>query len=322
MTTSSSTVEHFCTLFDKNYLPLGMALHQSLLIHAQPFHLWILCMDEQVEQQLKQLNLIYVTLIPLREIETPELLSVKAERSRGEYCWTLTPFTFEAVFDRDIAISQVTYLDADLFFFDDPKILLNELPEDKDVLITDHAYAPEYDQSEISGRFCVQFLTFKRSQKAFKVIHWWQERCLEWCFNRVEDGKFGDQKYLDSWLQLFGDSVYIIRQTNKTLAPWNINFFSKKNKIDSEPVFYHFHTLKIISPNLIQLYFKYRIGKRGLKLYKIYADAVVTSLQKMKSMGMLISFLPQAKQNFILLRFLRWILLREIRFKSYSLEKS
>ena len=321
MTISNHTIEHFCTLFDKNYLPLGMALHQSLLIHAQPFHLWILCMDEQVEQQLKQLNLTYVTLIPLREIETPELLSAKAERSRGEYCWTLTPFTFEAVFNRDIAISQVTYLDADLFFFDDPQILLNELPADKDVLITDHAYAPEYDQSEISGRFCVQFLTFKRSQKAFEVMHWWQERCLEWCFNRVEDGKFGDQKYLDSWLQLFGESVYIVRQTNKTLAPWNTNFFSKKTKIDFKPVFYHFHTFKIISPNQIQLYFKYRIGTRGLKLYKVYTDAVVTSLQKMKSMGMLIPSLPKQKQNFMILRSLRWILLREIGFKSYSLEK-
>jgi hypothetical protein len=321
MTTSSPTVENFCTLFDKNYLPLGMALHQSLLIHAQPFHLWILCMDEQVEQQLQQLNLTCVTLIPLKEIETPELLSAKAERSRGEYCWTLTPFTFEAVFDRDKTVLQVTYLDADLFFFDNPKILLDELPKDKNVLITDHAYAPEYDQSSISGRFCVQFLTFKRSKKAFEVMHWWQERCLEWCFNRVEDGKFGDQKYLDLWLKLFGESVYIIRQTNKTLAPWNINFFSKKNKIDPKPVFYHFHTLKIISPNRIQLYFKYRIGKRGLKLYKIYADTVVTNLKKMKSMGMLIPFLPQPKQNFMMLRSFRWMFLREIGFKSYSLEK-
>jgi hypothetical protein len=316
MTISSHTVEHFCTLFDKNYLPLGMALHQSLLIHAQPFHLWILCMDEQVEQQLNQLNLPYVTLMPLREIERPELLSVKHKRTRGEYCWTLTPFTFEAVFNRDSTALQVTYLDADLFFFDSPRILLNELPEEKHVLITDHAYAPEYDQSAISGRFCVQFLTFKRSKKALEVMHWWQARCLEWCFNRVEDGKFGDQKYLDDWPNLFGGAVYIIRQTHKTLAPWNVRFFNKNKNMGLRPVFYHFHNFKIVSSKKVQLYFKYRICKEGLKLYKIYGEAVLTSLQRLKSIDIPVPYLPCPKQNFLILRHLRWILRQEIKFKT------
>jgi hypothetical protein len=316
MTISSPIIEHFCTLFDKNYLPLGMALHQSLLTHAQPFHLWILCIDEQVEQQLNQLNLPYVSLIPLREIETPELLAVKPERSRGEYCWTLTPFTFEAVFTQDSTVLQVTYLDADLFFFNNPRILLDELPEDKHVLITDHAYAPEYDQSEISGRFCVQFLTFKRSQKAFQVMHWWQSRCLEWCFNRVEDGKFGDQKYLDDWPDLFGEAVYIIHQTHRTLAPWNVKFFYKNQKMGLIPVFYHFHNFKVISSNRVQLYFKYRIGKEGLKLYEIYTETVLSSLQRLKTMGISVPYLPCSKKNFLVLRQLRWMLRQEIKFKT------
>ena len=82
----TNKVEHFCTLFDSNFLPMGMTLHQSLLTHAQPFHLWILCMDELVEQQLEMISLPHVTLIPLRDIETTELLAVKPGRSRGEYC--------------------------------------------------------------------------------------------------------------------------------------------------------------------------------------------------------------------------------------------
>jgi len=86
-------MEHFVTLFDSKFLPLGMALHDSLMTHAQPFHLWILCMDEMVEKQLKQISLSHVTLIPLKEIETQELLAVKPGRTQGEYCWTLTPFT-------------------------------------------------------------------------------------------------------------------------------------------------------------------------------------------------------------------------------------
>lgn len=33
------SIEHFVTLFDSNCLPMGMALHSSLTVHAQPFHL-------------------------------------------------------------------------------------------------------------------------------------------------------------------------------------------------------------------------------------------------------------------------------------------
>ena len=100
MDTNQPKVEHFCTLFDHKFLPMGMSLHQSLITHAQPFHLWIICMDKLVEEQLKILALPQVSLISLQEIETPELLAVKPERSRGEYCWTITPFTFTAVFER------------------------------------------------------------------------------------------------------------------------------------------------------------------------------------------------------------------------------
>ena len=53
---SNRPIEHFVTLFDSKFLPMGMALHDSLMIHAQPFHLWILCMDELVEKQLKQIS--------------------------------------------------------------------------------------------------------------------------------------------------------------------------------------------------------------------------------------------------------------------------
>jgi hypothetical protein len=126
MNTNQQKIEHFCTLFDHKFLPMGMSLHQSLMTHAQPFHLWIVCMDELVEEQLKILALPQVSLIPLQEIETPELLAVKPERSRGEYCWTMTPFAFTAVFERQPNIERVTYLDADLYFFRNPQILLKE----------------------------------------------------------------------------------------------------------------------------------------------------------------------------------------------------
>lgn len=306
-------VEHFCTLFDSKFLPIGMTLHQSLLTHAQPFCLWIICMDELVEQHLKMMNLPYVNLIPLREIETTELLSVKPERSVGEYCWTITPFTFQAVIERNSDVKQVTYLDADLFFFDAPQILLHEFAESgRQVLITEHAYAPEYDKNLESGRFCVQFLTFKNTLSAIKIMKWWQEKCLEWCFERVEDGKFGDQKYLDVWSELFPNQVHILQQTEKTLAPWNVQFIANKLGGTLNPVFYHFHGLRIISPKKVRLYLKYRIGKEGLQLYQFYINTLFKSIEILKLLNIQVPYIPLPAENWSLLRYTKRLIFREI----------
>jgi hypothetical protein len=277
-------VEHFVTLFDSKFLPMGMALHDSLRAQGFPFHLWVVCMDDLVEQQLGRIALPHLTPIPLGSLETPELLAVKPSRSRCEYCWTLTPFTFQAVFDQDDTITRVTYLDADLFFFDTPLILLRELDaSERHVLITEHAYAPEYQfYFEQSGRFCVQFLTFRRSAAAQKVMRWWQERCLEWCFDLYEDGKFGDQKYLDDWQERFAAEVHVLQQTDKTLAPWNVAYTEKRANGTLAPVFYHFQAFRITGRNQVRLYAGYHIGPAGMRLYDAYLKAIGRSLAVMK----------------------------------------
>jgi hypothetical protein len=279
--------EHFVTLFDDSFLPIGLALYNSLVAQARPFHLWVVAIDDDVERHLGQLALPDLTVIPLRSMETPELLAVKPGRTRAEYCWTLTPFTTRAVFDRDSTAERATYVDADLFFLNDPRLLLDELDQSgKHVLITEHAYAPEYHRSHDSGRFCVQFLTFDRSDSALEVMRWWQERCLEWCFARYEDGKFGDQVYLDQWPTLFGDRVHIVRQVEKTLAPWNVRHFAEQNRSPLDPVFYHFHGLRLLPGGRARLFRFYDVGTAGLAIYREYLAALGESYAQLHRAGL------------------------------------
>ncbi len=291
---SPDGVEHFVTLFDSNFLPMGMTLHGSLMNHATSFHLWIICMDEQVEEQLTRIALPHVTLLPLREVETRELLAVKPGRNSREYCWTVTPFSFRAVFQRDGSVQRVTYLDADLFFFADPRILLGELNESgKDVLITEHAFAPEHSCFlAASGRFCVQFLTFRRTAAAAKVMGWWQEKCLEWCFDRMEEERFGDQKYLDLWPELFPHEVHILRRTEKTLAPWNVNYVEEKSCGNIDPVFYHFQGLRITGVRRVQLHNEnYAVGRDGQRLYDEYLAELGNCITTLQRFGMALPLL-------------------------------
>ena len=248
-------MENYVTIFDSGFMPQGLALYSSLVKHAGPFKLWVICVDDLAKEYLDQQALMGVKTISLKDVETPDLLRVKAGRTRAEYCWTLTPFAPKFVFDCDPTISRVTYLDADLFLLKNPKPIFLEFEKsNKSVLITDHAYDPEYDHSASSGQYCVQFMTFKRDSGGEYVRQWWQNKCIEWCYARAEDGKFGDQKYLDSWPDLFENEVHVLSQLDAILAPWNARRFPY-----SSAIAWHFHGLRILANNQYLLHSKYQI---------------------------------------------------------------
>jgi len=233
-------MEHYVTLFDSLFLPQGLALYQSMERHVRQYTLWVLCVDNETFTTLNRLCLPNIRLLQLSRLETPELRDAKTSRTIAEYCWTLTPFAPRFVFAADPAISRVTYLDADMWFRKTPDPIFEEFAESKkEVLITEHAYAPEYDQSEIAGEYCVQFITFTRTGGEL-VRKWWEERCIEWCYSRHENGKFGDQKYLDDWPERFRDAVHVLKQRHLLLAPWNATRFPYSGAIA-----YHFHGLRV-----------------------------------------------------------------------------
>jgi hypothetical protein len=247
-------LEHYVTLFDSAFMPQGLALHASMRRYAGTFTLWVLCMDDDVKAKLDSLGISTIRTVGLGEVETAALLAVKSTRNRAEYCWTLTPFTPTMVFDRDPQVQRVTYIDADMFLLKSPRPIFVEFEASgKAVLITDHAYDPEYDESATSGQYCVQFMTFVR-EASEPVRQWWQDRCIEWCFDRIENGKLGDQKYLDDWTIRFPGSVHVLQQIDVLLAPWNARRFPY-----SRAIAWHFHGFRLLANNKVLLHRAYEI---------------------------------------------------------------
>lgn len=273
-------MEHYVTLFDSLFLPQGLALHRSMEWHVGSYTLWILCIDDDAHDILTLLNLSNVRLLQLSRLETEELLRVKPTRSKGEYCWTLTPFSPRFVFEADSAVERVTYLDADVWFCKSPSPIFKEFcASGKHVMITDHGYAPEYDQSVTSGQYCVQFMVFNRGGGEV-VRKWWEERCIEWCYARCEDGKFGDQKYLDDWPERFADSVHVLSNKELTLAPWNATRFPA-----GSAVFFHFHGFRVLSPSsaLVGNYFLPSPSRSFF--YQPYTRDISWALNKLREVG-------------------------------------
>ena len=269
--------EHYCTLFDRHFLPQGLALHESLMQQDPSCVLWVLCVDEETYESLGRLSLPELRRVRLESVESGDVIATRDTRSLGEYCWTLTSVFIAYLIEHHDEIARVTYVDADCYFFSSPRRILGELnAAGKDILITPHAYTPGYDLSEESGVYCVQFLTFSRSEAALEILRQWRSQCIDWCFARSELGRFGDQKYLDPWPELHPDTVHVLADAHLTMAPWNVERF--KHHLD-DLCMYHFHKFRLLGPGRVMLFEGFKVNHTVVAtVYGPYVDAVARVL--------------------------------------------
>ena len=272
---------HFCTYFDHRYLPRGLALYASLKKHCSSFHLSILSLSEECSRALAALDLPEVTVVSLRNLEAFDaaLLRARENRSLIEYYFTLTPSWMLYLFENDAAPAMFTYLDADLFFFSDPAPVFAEL-RDASIGIIGHRFPPAFKDFERFGIYNVGWLSFRRDANADACLRWWRERCLEWCYDRAENGRFADQKYLDDWPSRF-KNVAVVEHKGAGVAPWNIqsttiNRHQGRFLIDGEPlIFYHFHGIQMLTAFLYTTgLVPYGVKASGdlSRLYSIYLN--------------------------------------------------
>ena len=276
-------VYNFCTLFDSYYFSRGLTLYNSLKEKCDNFHLYIFAFDDETYNRLLELNLSSVTTISLSDFEDQELLAVKNKRTKAEYCWTSTSSTILYAIS-NYNLESCTYIDADLYFYSNPKELFDEIG-DASIALTLHNYTKLYDQSATSGKYCVQFVYFKNDINGISALKWWRNACIEWCYARLEDGKFGDQKYLDDWTERF-DNVHVVKNLGAGLALWNAQRFNIEKRINKyiikdlnsnieyNLIFYHFHGLKfkIKEHKIIIDATKFRFDLKLKKL--IYTDYI------------------------------------------------
>jgi len=245
-------IRHFCTYLDHRYLAKGLALYRSLEEHAGEFRLFVLCLSQDAEAAIRELALERLEPIALAELEAadPELLATKSTRETVEYYFTSTPVLMRHLFDRNAGIELLTYLDADTVFFSGPEPLFDEIG-DASVAIVPHRFPEKLRHLERYGKYNVAWVTFRRDENGLACLADWRQRCLDWCYDREEDGKFADQKYLDDWPERFA-SVRVLRHPGADLAPWNISghrisAHSSGPLVDDEPlVFFHAHRFDLL----------------------------------------------------------------------------
>lgn len=214
---------NFCTLFDSNYASKGIALYLSLEQQTDDFVLYVMGMDRKCQEILNAIGFKHMIVECIDDVDSPELAEAKSNRSRAEFCWTCGSF-FTDYFLHKYNLPDITYLDSDLMFFSSPQVVFDEL-ERKNASV---GLASHFMKYPLFGKYCVQYVYFKNDKDGSECLRWWRDKCLKWCYSRVEDGKYGDQKYLDYFADKF-NRVCEIENRGVGVAYWNMNDNSYKD---------------------------------------------------------------------------------------------
>ncbi|TCL59396.1 hypothetical protein EDD76_104133 [Kineothrix alysoides] len=294
----------FCTLFDSYYLDKGLTLYRSLEKCTKEFKLYIFCFDDKSYEVLSGLELKSAIIIHHSRIEDDELLKLKKERSKAEYCWTCTPVIIEYVL-KNYQEESCTYIDSDLYFFRDPHILFDEIKAaNANIVITEHRFKDNWNGRRLckrSGKYCVEFNYFDQSANAWEALTWWKQKCYEWCYHRYEPDRMGDQKYLERFPELF-QGVYELASLGGGVAPWNLGRYGLCGIEKGQPVlldketgnefpliFYHFQNLRYLSENTVNISSGTHSKKTKDAIYRPYLAQVERCRRELKEYGITFS---------------------------------
>jgi len=246
------TGQSYCTFFDWGYISRGLALIESLRAHGDLYQILVICLDTETEEFLKPLALsLNLSLATLDELtaEYPELEAARPNRSLIEFYFTCSPFVLKLSQKNKPTGHLSIYLDADLYFFDDPQRVIREIG-DSSIAIIEHNY-PWFLETLAKkyGKYNVGLLGFRNNQEGGKALDWWAGQCINWCHDYPEKGKYADQGYLNS-LPKLSPNLMVLTNRAFNLAPWNTAASSvqlKRGKVfvgKNQLNFFHFHGLK------------------------------------------------------------------------------
>jgi hypothetical protein len=274
-------LRHFCTLFNSAYQFHSQLLYESICENDNVDNLqfYFFCFDEDSFNYFKNLSLRNVNLISLEELENylPELKEVKPKRSLAEYFFTSTPAICKYVLGNYSTVTEIVYLDADLFFFQSPEILFTEIGESSISIIPHRFNFLNYFRN-IYGYYNVGWVSFKRDRDGVGCLSKWYKDNLKWCFDKLTLRKYADQKYLNYWTIDF-DSVCVIKNKGANVAPWNVGNYKIGLRdvticVDDTPlIFYHFASLKFIDDGYyttVSSYFSFVTSEISRLIYYPY----------------------------------------------------
>ncbi len=120
-------------------------------------------------------------------------------------------------------------------------------------------------------------------KEAIKMLDWWEERTINYGFDRTKNGYFVDQLWMNL-APLFYNDVEVLKSYGYNMGPWNLHERQivkiDNNKIvlndDSSLVFYHFSKLAINNVDISREFNRFNLVYFPLlgNLYTMYKNEI------------------------------------------------
>jgi hypothetical protein len=212
----------FTTLSDYGYLPLGLSMYDSIKnTTSGEFVMYYLCLDDKTYEKIESLKLN--NLIPVHIKKLQEDNKDLAEYTISEY--REFAFLLASYFTHYILITKkpddVTYIDADLYFYGDIDYFYKEIGN-KSIGIIRHRQIGKTENSP-DGKYNVGIVYFKNTVAGRHILDWWRDAVMYRKYPQF--GTCYDQKYLEAFEIMYPEDTCIADETFAHSSPWHHRLF-------------------------------------------------------------------------------------------------
>ena len=189
----------------------------------------ILC---DVEQPGFTAGPLFDKVVPLNDLGLNNPQHSSFRYNTAELATSLKPSGFLKLFE--LGYDRVLYFDPDTQVFKPVDAVIEAFERGANSVITPHATVPNENPevpNEVmflrAGVYNLGFMAIARCDETVRLLRWWARRLEYLCvFNRLHDGLFADQKWIDLW-PAYCSAVAILRHPG-----YNAAFFN----LDSRPI--------------------------------------------------------------------------------------
>lgn len=333
------------TICSNNYLAQAKALGDSIIQTNPDYHFFIGLVD-QYSDEINYQKEIGHSVILCTDIGIPDFESLWKKYNIIELNTCVKPFYLEYFTEKYPDLSNLMYFDPDTFVFGDLSAIENELNNGKEIILTPHILTPipidgkmPTEQTFLNyGTYNLGFIGVKNPSNNKSFFKWWGERTYHIGYDKVTDGLFVDQLWMN-FTPIFYQNTVISRNLGLNMGPWNLHerYISTDenqkfiiNNTD-ELIFYHFSNYKFNKPEILASYYDRFTFENRTDLVDFYTDyrniLVANNVEKLSTLSCYYvelrdNYISEIKRDETLKRQKEWeVILKNRSFKSKLKDK-
>lgn len=291
------------TICSNNYLAQAKALGDSIR-NTNPDYLFFIGLVDHYSSEIDYGKEIGHSIILCTDIGIPDFESLWKKYNIIELNTCVKPFYLEYFTKKYPDLTYLMYFDPDTFVFGDLAVIEKELVHEREIILTPHILSPipldgkmPNEQTFLNyGTYNLGFIGIKKPKNNLSFFRWWGERTYNIGYDRVSDGLFVDQLWMN-FTPLFFHKTIVSRNLGLNMGPWNLHERTITKRVDSvitvndtdELTFYHFSNYKYTVPKVLASYYdRFNFENRPdlVDLYSEYRNTLlknnITKLSNLK----------------------------------------